>query len=274
MLIFLVVLVGGYVLINVALYTFQRRLIYFPDTAVANLAASGLEDVQEVTLRTSDGLDLLAWAGKPQAGMPSVVYFHGNAGHIGGRIDKIRPFLAAGYGVLLVEYRGFGGNKGRPTETGLYADGRAAVDFLNTQGIGVKDIVLYGESLGTAVAVRMATEFADRGDEILALVLEAPFTSVVEVAANRFALFPIRRLLHDRFDSAAIINRVGTATMIFHGEKDTTMPIRYGRKLFDLAADPKESLWLAGAGHNDLFDHGGARAVLDFMARERAKQGK
>ncbi len=266
---FLAVLIGGYSLILGGVYVFQRNLIYFPDRTAPDLTNSGLAGVAEATYTTADGVPLLSWYRQPDPGMPTVLYFHGNAGHIGSRIDKIRPFVAAGYGVLLAGYRGYGGNGGSPGEQGLYADARAAVEFLNARGTAAKDLVLYGESLGSAVATRMAAELSGQAGGVLALVLEAPFTSVVEAAASFYPIFPVRWVLHDRFDSGSIIGRVETPVFILHGENDTTMPIRFGKKLYDRAAQPKESLWIAGAGHNDLFEHGGGAAVLDFIARHR-----
>ena len=200
--------------------------------------------------------------------MPTILYFHGNAGNIGSRIDKIFPFSKAGYGILLAGYRGYGGNAGSPSEQGLLMDGRAALAFLAAQGATSENIVLYGESLGTGVAVPMAVEAASSGAAVRALVLEAPFTSVVEVASSFYPIFPVRWLLKDRFDSAAIIARIGTPVFVYHGVKDTTIPIRFGRKLYDLAVDPKESLWVKGAGHNDLFAYEADLAVLEFLQRQ------
>ncbi len=270
MLTILGVLVGGYLLLLGGLYVFQRRLLYFPDASPPDLVDSGLADTAEITLTTADGVRLLSWYSSPRPGMPTVLYLHGNAGNIGSRATKVRPFIDAGYGVLLAGYRGYGGNRGKPGEAGLYADGRAAVEFLGSRGTAAKNLILYGESLGSAVATRMAAELSGGGGA-MALVLEAPFTSVVEAAAHFFPVIPVRWLLKDRFDSGAIIERVATPVFIFHGDQDTTMPIRFGRKLYDLAAHPKECLWIAGAGHGDLFEYGAAAAVLDFI---KAKQGK
>lgn len=256
-----------------ALYIFQDRLLYFPDTSVPDLAGSGLLDVEEVRISTDDGVHLLSWYSGPRPGMPTVLYFHGNAGNIGSRVDKIRPFLDAGYGVLLAGYRGYGGNSGTPSEQGLFSDARAAIDFLKRQGTSAADLVIYGESLGSAVATRMAAELAPQatgdGKALMALVLETPFTSLVEVASHLFPVFPVKWLLRDRYDSASIIGMIGVPVFVLHGDNDKTMPIQFGKKLYDLAAPPKECLWVVGAGHNDLFEHDAARAVLEFLARQR-----
>jgi len=268
MLTFVSVLIGGYMLVLGGLYVFQRHLLYFPDTSPPDPASKQLQSIKDVTYTAADGVNLLSWYSAPEPGMPTVLYFHGNAGHIGSRIDKIRPFVASGYGVLLAGYRGYGGNDGGPSEQGLYADARAAVKFLQGEGTGAQSLVLYGESLGSAVATRMMVDLSVDGGA-MALVLEAPFTSVVEAASHFYPIFPVRWLLHDRFDSGSIIDQIGAPVLIIHGEQDTTMPIRFGKKLYDIASHPKESFWVPRAGHNDLFDHGAATVVLDFIARQQ-----
>lgn len=262
------VVIGAYMLALGGLYVFQRHLLYFPDTSVPKQANNNLLKLTDVTYTTADGVNLMSWYSAPAPGMPTVLYFHGNAGHIGFRVDKIRPFVTLGYGVLLAGYRGYGGNDGVPSEQGLFADARAAVEFLQGQGAGANSLVLYGESLGSAVATRMAAELST-GDGVMALVLEAPFTSVVEAASHFYPIFPVRWLLRDRFDTGSIISQIRAPVFIFHGDRDKVMPIRFGKKLYKVASHPKESLWIAGAGHNDLFDHGAASAVLDFVARQR-----
>lgn len=265
MLTLLAVLAGGYLLLTGALYVFQRNLIYFPDTS-RPVMTGNLSGLSEVTVETADGLQLLCWYGQPRPGMATVLYFHGNAGNIASRVEKIRPFVNAGYGVLLVGYRGYGGNGGSPSEQGFYADARGAVQYLKNLPKPPARLIIYGESLGTAVAVRTAADLAAAGEAIEALVLEAPFTSVVEAAAHYYPIFPIKWLLKDRFDSASRIARVEAPVLIVHGQQDATIPIRLGRELYQLAAQPKQKLWIAGAGHNDLFDHGAAEAVLEFLA--------
>jgi len=268
MLTFVSVLIGGYMLMLGGLYVIQRHLLYFPDTSAPIQVSNDPLKLKDVTYTTADGLNLVSWYSAPAPGMPTVLYFHGNAGHIGSRGDKIRPFVAEGYGVLLAGYRGYGGNEGVPNEQGLFADARAAVKFLQGQGTGAKSLVLYGESLGSAVATRMAVDLS-QGGGVMALVLEAPFTSVVEAASHFYPMFPVKWLLHDRYETSAIIGLIEAPVFIFHGDKDITMPIRFGKKLYDIASHPKEKLWVAGAGHNDLFDHGADSAVLDFIARQR-----
>lgn len=252
----------------VVLWLGQRRLIYLPDRVVPERALAGAEDMDAVSLATADGLELLAWYRAPaDEGKPCLVYFHGNSGHLGMRASKLRPYLDAGFGVLLPAWRGFSGNPGRPTETGLYADGEAALDFLAERGLPAERLVLYGESLGTGVAVEMALRHG-----AFAVVLEAPFTSVPDVGRHRFPIFPVGAIIVDRFDSVAKIARIGAPLLVLHGGADRVVPSRFGRRLFDAAVEPKRAHFIEAAGHNDLYDFGAADRVLEFLAdrQERA----
>ena len=241
----------------------QRSLTYYPDRTRPTPAEAGVPELAPVTLKTGDGLALLAWHAPPRAdGAPSLLYFHGNAGHIGMRGFKVRAYLNAGLGVLLATWRGYSGNPGTPTEDGLYADGRAARAFLRASGAGDERQILYGESLGTGVAVHLAREAAPA-----ALVLEAPFSSIADIAAGRFPLLPVGPLIVDRFDSAAKIGKVGAPLLIVHGERDRTIPVRLARKLFRRAREPKEAVFIPGADHADLTEFGLAAIVLEFLAR-------
>ncbi|MSO74307.1 MAG: alpha/beta hydrolase [Alphaproteobacteria bacterium] len=242
----------------------QRALIYFPDSTRPEPDRRILPNVMPVTLETADGLSLLAWHQAPRrAGAHTLVYFHGNARHMGVRAEKIAPYLNAGYGGLLMSWRGFSGNPGRPTEQGLYTDGRAALAFLAHQGVSPERVILYGESLGTGVAVQLATEMTPA-----AVVLEAPYTSIPDVAAWRVPIAPVRPLVVDRFDSLAKIASVRAPLLVVHGEMDSTIPVRFGRRLFEAGNDPKQGVFIKDAGHLDLYDHGMAGIVLDFLSRQ------
>ena len=262
-------ILGGVIAIYLALlallFVMQRRLLFVPNTQRPDLADAALgPKMRPIEIATVDGLRLLAWY-QPPAGNPGalMLYLHGNAGHIGNRSDRVRPYLEAGFGVLLAEYRGFGGNPGRPSEAGFYCDARAALDFLAQQGVAARRIVLYGESLGTGVAVQMAIE-----REYGALVLEAPYTSVAAVAQSRYWMFPVRSLVLDRFDSLSKIGRVRCPVFVMHGERDQVIPIRYGRELFLAAPEPKEAKWFAEGNHTNFDEFGGPAAVLEFLRRQ------
>ena len=199
---------------------------------------------------------------------PTIAYFHGNAGNIADRGFKVRPFLDAGLGVLLVGYRGYGGNPGAPSEAGLFADGRAALDFLAGQGVPANRIVVFGESLGSGVAVLLASE-----RRLGAVVLEAPFTSAADAGQRAYPFLPVRRLIRDRFDSLSRIGAIGAPLLIVHGECDRVVPADQGRRLLAAAAEPKEGVFLPEAGHNDAFEHGSVRLALEFLNRVYAEAG-
>jgi uncharacterized protein len=249
------VLVGG-------LYLFQRHLLYFPDRdrpALGELAQLG---AREVKVTTADNLSLLSWYLPPREGRPVIAYFHGNGGHIGYRGERLHRFAREGYGVLMLGYRGYGSNPGTPSEAGLYADAAAALDFLAREGVMPNRLVLYGESLGSGVAVNLAVQ-----REIAGLVLEAPFTSVAEVAQYHYSFVPASLLVRDRFDSVLSIAKVKAPIMVLHGVRDTVVPVRFGRALLDAAPKPKEGWFSPEAGHEDLARFGGLDAVVAFLER-------
>lgn len=244
------------------LFLCQRSILFVPNVQRPDLQQAGMADVmEEVRTKTADGLELLAWFRPPRRNpTPVLVHFHGNAGHIGHRGERMQPYIDAGLGVLLVEYRGYGGNDGRPSERGLYADARAALETLALQGIGAERLIIYGESLGTAVAVQMAIE-----RDCAALVLEAPFTSIGAVAQSRYWMFPVRQLVLDKFDSLAKIGRLRCPLFVMHGERDRVVPIQFGRALFEAAPEPKEAKWFPEGNHVNFDDVGGPAAVLQFL---------
>lgn len=254
------VLVGG-------LWTLQRSLLFLPDRSLPSRAEAGVPEMREVRLRTSDGLELLSWYAPAAAGRGTIVYLHGNGGHIGYRGRRVRPFLEAGWGLLLVGWRGYGGNAGSPSEAGLLRDGRAALAFLAEQGIAPQRVVLYGESLGSAVAVALAAEQARAGAPVAALVLESPMSSVADVAAHHYPWVPVRPLLKDRFEAQAQVAEVAAPLLVVHGDADRVVPIRYGRALYEAAREPKQAVWIRGGGHENLAEFGLQRLVLDFLDR-------
>ncbi|MBT5415925.1 MAG: alpha/beta hydrolase [Rhodospirillaceae bacterium] len=263
----LLVLAGIYGLIVAGMYFGQRKLMYVAGDERPFRSAYGAEDAEAVSLRTADGLELLAWywPALSEDGF-TVVYLHGNAGHIGNRVEKARPYLAAGLGALLVEWRGYAGNPGSPTEEGFAADARAALAFLEGRGIRDGRMLLYGESIGSGPAVRLAVERAAENRTVGAVVLEAPFTSAAAVAQAHYPWLPAYWLVRDRHDSLAWIDRIGAPLLILHGALDRVVPARMGRALHEAALEPKRIRIWPEAGHNDLYEHGAAETVLDFLA--------
>ncbi|HEY9079954.1 alpha/beta hydrolase [Magnetovibrio sp.] len=256
-----------YLAVVVFMYAYQRSLLYYPNSPKPTRAESGVAEMEELGFTTEDGLELFAWYAPPQdPAKPTVVIFHGNAGTLGDRGHKARLLLDAGYGAMLVEYRAYAGNPGTPTEQGLYADARAALARLRDRAGGDVLVVLYGESLGTGVATAMALEAQQNAKPVAALILEAPFTSTVDVGAGHYPFLPVRVLMKDRYESLARIRDIHTSLLIVHGERDRVVPAKFGKRLFAAANPPKEHMWIADAGHNDLYDFGMGERVLEFLA--------
>jgi fermentation-respiration switch protein FrsA (DUF1100 family) len=239
----------------------QRRFLYVPDMRRPDASAAAAVKAEPVTVRTADGLDLLAWlALAADAAQPVVLYLHGNGGHIGYRAGRFARLSSFGWGVLLLEYRGYGGNPGTPTELGLIDDARAGYTYLRGLGLSPQRIVLWGESIGTGVAVRLASEVA-----VGAVLLESPYTSITAVGQRRFPWVPVAWLLRDRFDLLGRIDAVHAPLLVMTGARDHVIPPDMGRAVFAAAHEPK-MFWLAPhAGHNDLVEAGAFDVVRGFI---------
>jgi len=236
------------IMLIAAVWILQRRLIYFPfGDAPPQLV--GLAAAEPVVFPTTDGLRLHGWLVpplEPRAGA-TILVFNGNAGHRGFRASLAEALRARGYGVLLFDYRGYGGNPGAPTEAGLAEDARAARAFLLARPeAAATRLVYFGESLGSGVATGLAAEHRPA-----ALVLRSPFTSMTDVGAFHYPLLPVRWLLSDRFDTASRIARLGCPLLVIAGDQDTVVPYAQSRRVFDAAAEPKQFATIAGADHND-----------------------
>jgi len=258
---------GGYLVVLGIVFAMQRTLLYPAGKAVPDAAVAASAGIRTVTTRTADGLKLTHWYRPPaDDSAPVLAVFHGNAGHVGDRVPKLAELIRAGFGVLLAGYRGYGGNPGRPSEEALSADARLLLDWLAGQGIPPERTVLYGESLGTGIAVKMATE-----RPAAAVILEAPYTSVAEVAQAHYWYLPARWMVLDRWDSLSRIAAIGAPLLIVHGLRDRTIPPRYGRHLFAAAAEPKQLLLVDDGAHSDLYDFPEVvRQVIDFARAHAA----
>lgn len=263
----LTTLAMSYAGLVLGVFLMQRSLMYHPDRSVPSREEAGVPDMAEVALTTEDGLALRAWHKPAGARGPTVLLLHGNGGHIGHRGYKARAFIDAGFGVLLAQYRGYGGNPGAPTEEGLYADARAALAFLEGQGVRNGEVVVYGESLGSGIATQLAAEMADAGRPAAALVLEAPFSSMAEVAQHHYFYLPARWLVRDRYASAGKIGRVQAPVLVLQGTEDGVVPPVFGERLLAAAREPKAKLTFAGRGHNDLFGPEVLAGILAFLER-------
>jgi fermentation-respiration switch protein FrsA (DUF1100 family) len=243
----------------IAIYLLQRHLIYFPTKTPPNRHFFHADDMESLQILTSDHLQLHAWYKVAAPKKPTLLYLHGNAGHIGFRMPFVRQLLDEGWGVLLLDYRGYGGNQGEPTEPGLYEDGRSAMRWLLQHDIQSEHIVLYGESLGTGVATQIANEY-----KVCAVVLQSPFTSLTALARYHYpwAFLPP----WDKFDSLKRISTTHAPILFLHGTDDQIVPYAQGQTLFQAANEPKEWVMLPGKGHNDLWDADFVGHVIQFIA--------
>lgn len=253
-----------YALVLLAAYFGQRRLVYFPDRAHVSPEQVGLRDVEERVLKTPDGARIVTWYGKAKPGNPTLLYFHGNGGSLAIRAERIRRFMAEGWGVCMMAYRSYGGSTGYPTEANNVADARLAYGALVQDGIEPNSIVLYGESLGTGVAARLATERPAGG-----LILESAFTSAVAVGAKAYPYLPVRWFMSDRYETDKYIAQVHTPLLLLHGERDPLIPVSMGRELLRLANEPKRLVTFPNGEHSDLYINGNnaMAAVREWVGR-------
>lgn len=253
-----------YIVLLAGVYLQQRSFMYFPDKNKPSPEQYGLTNVQVHTVTTEDGLDLNFWYIPPAASdLPVIVFFHGNAGHIGLRSGKAEILTSKGYGLMLAEYRGYGGNPGSPSEWGFYNDARAYLSWLQEeQSVQEQRIVLYGESIGSGVATQMAIEYPNSK----ALILETPFTSAIDIAKWRFFFLPVKYLMKDKFENVNKIGEFENPVLILHGTKDMIVPFRYGRALYEKANDPKTFKKYEAGGHNNIYTMGAGQDVIEFIA--------
>ena len=255
----LIILLVGYVGLLAVMYFAQRALMYFPDTTRWSLAELGLPQAQEAVLPTSDGEQVIVWHVPPRGEKPVVLYFQGNGGGLNLRANRFRRLVADGTGLVALNYRGYGGSSGRATEVGLLRDAAAAYAF-TAERYGAERIVLWGESLGTGVAVAAAAEHP-----VARVLLESPFTSTADVAASVFWYIPVRWLMLDQFRSDERMAKVTAPVLIVHGDGDRTVPFELGERLYSLVRSPKRFLRLPNAGHNDHDSHGLLEKVRPFI---------
>lgn len=256
----------SYLGIVIVTYFGQRYLQYSPDRSTPGKPTDNDgREMQELRVRTEDGLDLLAWFAPPKKkGERIIVLFHGNAGHIGHRAYKIRQFIDAGYGVYLCEYRGFGGNRGSISEDGLYKDARSALRWLDTHGYPPSQWIIYGESLGSGPAVQMAVEFQPK-----TLILEAAFSSALDVGKELYFWLPVDYLIKDKFDNISKIKDVRSNLLMIHGDEDEVIPYRLAQKLYDAANHPKQLVIIDDGHHNDLYEHYAGDIVLKWLREQK-----
>ena len=243
---FLIGVLVVYIAFAGLLFVMQRKLQYMPDPRLVEPGEVGLDRFTGVRLETPDGERLVAWHALPNGGHPTIVYFQGNALGLAARAERFSLFRRAGYGVLALGYRGYSGSSGAPSEEGLLTDGATAAAFLRANGVPPERLVYYGESLGTGVAVQLASRDETRP---AAVILEAPFTSAADVARLHYWYTPVGLLMRDQFRSIDYIEAVKAPLFVLHGDADGVVPVAHGRRLFEAAAEPKEMMEVPGGSH-------------------------
>lgn len=235
-----------YAVIAVAAFILQRRLMYRPDPDRVSPAVFNLQGVKERVLVAPDTAQIVTWYAPAQPGQPTILYFHGNAGNLASRSERVRRYVARGYGVMFMSYRGYSGSTGSPSERANVADAKLAYDALIADGVAPEDIIVYGESLGSGVAVQVAAD-----NEVGGLVLDAPYTTIVDVAALAYPYLPVRPFVFDRYESVRYLPRVKAPLLVLHGENDRVIPVEMGKAVYAAANAPKEIATFPHAGHSD-----------------------
>ena len=228
----------------VFLYFYQRNLLYHPNEN--NYSGDKISvDIKKVKITTSDNIELLGWYHeKNPKNYKTLVFFHGNAGSLENRIHKLNHFQDMDINFLIIAWRGFSGNNGKPSEEGLYEDGRSTIDWLIKNGIRKEDIILYGESLGTGVATYLA-----QNKNFAGIILETPFTSMVDAAKKFYPYIPVNLILKDKFENSKKIKNIKIPILIMHGEADQIVPFSMGKKIFEMANEPKYSYFTKYDNH-------------------------
>ncbi len=250
----------AYIGIHAFFYISQRQLMYFPSRERVQPQDVGLAGVREVALQTGAGETLLSWSGAAQAGKPTILFFHGNGGAVNHRAHRFRGLMAEGFGIFMLGYPGYGGSDGRPSEHGFLEGAQLAYQYLRDEGIEPDDIVIYGESIGSSIAVQLAAATIAKG-----LVLEAPMSSAADVAREHYPWLLAGFLIKDSYRSIDFVDRIGMPLLVMHGAQDRIIPIELGTKLFDQAREPKTFVRIPGAGHNDLHLFSTDQIAADYI---------
>ena len=257
----LIIFVIIYFFILISTYIFQRDLLYHPSEN--NYSGDKLDvSITKVKVTTQDDIELLSWYhNKDIDEYKTILFLHGNAGSLENRIHKINHFKDMNVNFLLVAWRGFSGNKGTPTEKGLYEDAESAVRWLKSKGVRENNIIVYGESLGTGVATEIA-----QNKNFAGIILESPFTSMIDAGKDKYPYLPVRLLLKDKYESNKKIKNINSPILIMHGKVDNIVPFHMGKKMYELANEPKYSYFSEYDDHMMEYNEKLLKALKDFIS--------
>ena len=225
-----------YLIVTLGLYIFQRKLLYYPNFNSHIKGDELSHSFENINIKTKDNINLKGWFHLKDLKKKTILFFHGNAGTLDNRIYKLNFLGNLDINFLIIAWRGYSGSSGKPSEFGLYQDAKSALNWLNSKGITDDKIVLYGESLGTSVAIEVG-----QNKDFAGVILETPFTSMVDVGKTKYPFFPVSLLLKDKYESDKKIKNIKSPILIMHGEVDRLVPFWMGKKMYELANEPKYS---------------------------------
>ena len=218
-------------------------------------------DIKEIKVETEDKIDLLGWYyEKDIKKYKTILFFHGNAGSLENRIHKINHFRDMNLNFLIIAWRGFSGNKGKPSEKGLYEDGKSAINWLLNKGVKQENIIIYGESLGTGVATHLA-----QNKNFAGVILETPFTSMIDAAKKFYPYIPVKLILKDKFDNKSKIKNIKVPVLIMHGEADQIVPFYMSEEMYKIANEPKYTYFTKDDNHMMEYDENLIKALNSFI---------
>lgn len=245
-----IVIAIAYVMAAGYMYFNQRGFVFVPTGELSTPQEKGLEDISVEQATMADGTKITVWRAEPtKADAPTVLYLHGNSRTLSARWKRFKQIVESGYGLYAPTYRGYAGAEGSPSETALIAD---ALEHFDRAAKAGQPIILHGESLGTGVATAVAAE----RPEVDLLVLEAPYTALVDMASEQYPWLPVAFLMKDPMPTRERIGRIESPVLIMHGTEDRVIPVEHGRRLFEFAGDPKELVIVEGGAHGDLWTRG------------------
>ena len=257
---FIILVVAIYFLLLTFVFFYQRKLLYHPNFSNHVTGDGLIHSIEKINIKTEDNIDLKGWFHLKDLKKKTILFFHGNAGTLDNRIYKLNFLGNLDINFLIIAWRGYSGSSGKPTELGLYQDAKSAVNWLNLKGIAEKNIILYGESLGTSVAIEIG-----QNKNFAGMILEAPFTSMVDTGKKHYPFFPVKLLLKDKYESKNKIKNIKFPILVMHGKKDKIIPFYMGEAIYNLANKPKFKYFPDNDDHMMDFDENLVNEISSFL---------
>ena len=257
---FIILVVAIYFLLLTFIFFYQRKLLYHPNFSNHVTGDGLIHSIEKINIKTEDNIDLKGWFHLKDLKKKTILFFHGNAGTLDNRIYKLNFLGNLDINFLIIAWRGYSGSSGKPTELGLYQDAKSAVNWLNLKGIAEKNIILYGESLGTSVAIEIG-----QSKNFAGMILEAPFTSMVDTGKKYYPFFPVKLLLKDKYESKNKIKNIKFPILVMHGKKDKIIPFYMGEAIYNLANKPKFKYFPDNDDHMMDFDENLVNEISSFL---------